>query len=92
MIEEMIETEQSGPVRVVRLRLTDFTSVDLFGPGVKTSSCKVVFRHMLPAPGEATLHAVSAHGLSLAFDDPEPAEGEPRGLLVPWGQIAYVTY
>ncbi len=92
MIDELIEEEQSGPVRVVRLRVPGGVSKSLFGLGVETRSCKVVFRHMLPAPAEATLHEVMPHGLSIHIDDPAPAEGEPKGLLVPWGQIAYITH
>lgn len=86
---QMIEEEQTGPVRVVRLRIPGGVSKSLFGLGVETYECKVVFRHMLPTPAEATLHEVMAHGLSLSFTH---AEGEPKGLLVPWGQVAYITY
>jgi len=92
MIDEMIDEEQSGPVRVVRLRIPGGVSKSLFGLGVEAFACKVVLRHMLPTPAEATLHEVMAHRLSLSFDDPPPTEGEPKGLLVPWGQIAYITY
>ena len=87
---QMIEEEQSGPVRVVRLSIPGGVSKSLFGLGVETYECKVVFRHMMPTPAEATLHEVMAHGLSLSFT--QPAEGEPKGLLVPWGQISYITY
>lgn len=92
MIDEMIEEEQSGPVRVVRLRIPGGVSKGLFGLGVETFACKVVFRHMLPTPSEATLHGVLSHGLSLSFDEPPPPKGEPKGMVVPWEQISYITY
>lgn len=82
------ETGQA-PVRVVQVELPDRAlGEELFGPGVGAPRCVVVFRNMLPAPAEATLRAVTRHGLVLSF---APADsGEHGALLVPWGQVSYL--
>lgn len=94
MIEDRIEDQgQGGPVRVVRLQIPNHQlSEELFGPGVAVPWCKVVFRHMLPAPAEASLHGVLKHGLAMVFAEPAAADDEPNGLLVPWDQVAYVNF
>lgn len=88
--------ESGAPVRVVRLQIPNhMLSESLFGQGIAVTACQVVFRHMLPAPPEATLHAVLDHGLVIVFP-PAPAAGPqdepPTGLLVPWSQLAYVKF
>ncbi len=84
------EEQQGAAVRVVRLQLPDEgCSERLFGAGMRVSCCEVVFRQMMPAPSAATLTAVLDHGLSLTYE-PTEAPDQPRGLLVPWSQIAYL--
>lgn len=92
MNEDMLEQTVGGPVRVVRVKLSNGLSAALLGRDVETISCRLVFRNMLPAPPEARLLEVLPHGLSLVFDQQPPVEGEPTGMLVPWGQISYITH
>jgi hypothetical protein len=95
MDEQSVEPGSLGPIRVLSLSIPSHQlSEELFGPGIGVQRCRVVFRQMLPAPAEATLQAVLGHGLALTFPAADPAAGEeqPTGLLVPWGQISYVTF
>ncbi len=77
----------AGPVRVAELTLDNRRQSEaLLGAGVNVDRCRVAFRNMLPAAEEARLLAVLPHGISITFGD----EGD--GLLVPWGNISYVTF
>ena len=64
----------------------------LFGETVGVSECRVVFRFMLPTAETATLAAVTAHGLVLRYDAEPDGDVPGGGLLVPWSQIAYLTF
>lgn len=79
-----------GPVRVVDVAIpTELTGEALFGRGgIPVKRCRVVFLTMLPVPEAATLWDVLRHGLLL--HGPEPGLGP--GILIPWSQIAYITF
>jgi hypothetical protein len=94
MKETEVLEEQTSPVRVVRALLPRAgLSEQLLGEDTVLSHCEIVFRTMLPSPPEATLQAVTPHGIVLQTA-PESAGGEeaPTGLVVPWDQVAYIRY
>ena len=92
MNPDLAPMDPGAPMRVVDVEIPNHVlSEELFGAGIHVPRCQVVFRHMLPAPSEAALQHVTAHGLVLIFQAPD-AEGAPssNGLLVPWSQVSYV--
>jgi len=96
MQPELASMEQrDAPVRVVRVDIPNHVlSEELFGPGIHVPRCQVIFRHMLPAPPDATLQHVTRHGIVLVFEAPPSTDEEPsaNGLMVPWGQVSYLRF
>lgn len=87
VVELLVPTEGEGSVLMASL------GQKLLGDGpLPEGPCKLVFHNMLPAPPRATLAAVLDHGLLLTFAEPLDAENHPDTILVPWSQIAYLTY
>ena len=94
MTAEPMQPSEEGhaPVRVVEVEVPDhLLSEALFGPGILVRRCRVVFRHMLPAPESAVLEAVTGHALVLGAGVVDPAL-PPTRLLVPWAQVSYITF
>lgn len=92
MQPQLAPSEHDAPVRVVDVEIPNHVlSEELFGAGIHVPRCQVVFRNMLPAPPEATLQHLTAHGLVLVFEVPATGEAPlPNGLMVPWAQVSYV--